>query len=199
MTKNIFRCFIFTVALLILSSYPTNACETLVDTGQDRGYALPFGEDGEYQGTEHSYSKIGPNGIMLPDAAPKWAVVRDNVTGLYWEVKSVSDGIADYSNPHDIDNTYFWYDQNPYENGGDAGFGNGGNDTEECLNKMNEAIYGAFLIGACRPQLNLCYLESIKTLNIQPPTRTIFRISPLTIVTIGVPAAQNMKKMMPGA
>ncbi|MCK5679467.1 DUF1566 domain-containing protein, partial [bacterium] len=65
-------------------------------------------------------------------------------TGLYWEVKSVSDGIADYSNPHDIDNTYFWYDQNPYENGGDAGFGNGGNDTEECLNKMNEAIYGGF-------------------------------------------------------
>ena len=143
MIKNIFRCFIFTFALLMFSSLPTIA-GNLVDTGQDQGYALPFGEDGEYQGTAHSYSKMSSKGLIFPDVAPSWAVVRDNVTGLYWEVKSVSDGVADYTNPHDIDNTYFWYNQNPYENGGDAGFGNGGNDTEECLNKMNAAAYGGF-------------------------------------------------------
>ena len=144
MTKNILWCFIFTIVLLISSTIPTSACSSLVDTGQYRGYALPFGEDGEYLGTRHSYTKMGPKGEIFPDAAPIWSMVRDNVTGLIWEVKSESDGVSDYSNPHDIDNTYSWYNQNPYENGGDVGAQGDGTDSEDCINAMNEVAYGGF-------------------------------------------------------
>jgi hypothetical protein len=34
--------------------------------------------------------------------------VTDNVTKLQWEKKDAADGVVDYSNPHDVDNTYTW-------------------------------------------------------------------------------------------
>jgi len=34
----------------------------------------------------------------------------DNNTGLMWELKDGDDGVADYSNPHDADNWYTWYE-----------------------------------------------------------------------------------------
>ncbi len=53
-------------------------------------------------------------------AKQPWACVRDNKSGLIWEVKSPSAGL------HDINNTYSWYDHNPDSNGGFAGKAKGG-------------------------------------------------------------------------
>jgi len=36
--------------------------------------------------------------------------VNDNLTGLQWEKKDDADGVADYGDPHDVDNTYVWGD-----------------------------------------------------------------------------------------
>src|SRR5262249_61432489 len=36
--------------------------------------------------------------------------VTDTSTGLQWEKKDGTDGVADYSNPHDVDNVYTWGD-----------------------------------------------------------------------------------------
>jgi hypothetical protein len=41
----------------------------------------------------------------LPDSAGSWAMVRDNGTGLIWEIKTNKDGTKNYTNPHDADNT----------------------------------------------------------------------------------------------
>ena len=63
--------------------------------------------------------------MALPDqsvsyATQPWACVKDNVTGLIWEVKTDDDGL------HDKDWTYTWYEPDSSKNGGDAGTQNAG-------------------------------------------------------------------------
>lgn len=64
--------------------------------------------------------------------------VRDNVTGLVWEVKTADGGLRDRNW------SYTWYDSNPATNGGDAGAISGGNcktagrcDTEKYVADVN--------------------------------------------------------------
>ena len=64
---------------------------------------------------------LDESGNALPDTATSWVMVRDNVTGLVWEVKTNRDGVKDYTNHHDADNWYTWYDPNPETNGGYPG------------------------------------------------------------------------------
>ena len=54
-----------------------------------------------------SFTKLDANGVPLADQSvdyqtTPWACVRDNVTGLVWEVKTTTAGI------HNKDNTYKW-------------------------------------------------------------------------------------------
>jgi len=72
-----------------------------------------YGQDGNYTINPPSYTKLDAQGNDLSDDVTEWVMVRDNVTGLIWEVKQAKDDVMDYSNPHDADNTYTWYDSNP--------------------------------------------------------------------------------------
>lgn len=103
-----------------------------------------YGQDAQYSSNSQSYTKLDANGNSLPDSATSWAMVEDNVTGLIWEVKNNKDGIPDYSNPHDADNTYTWYDSNPATNGGDEGTPGNGTDTEDFINLLNSTNFGGF-------------------------------------------------------
>ena len=70
------------------------------DTGQtkcyDNEYEIPcpkpgepfYGQDGNYNINPPSYTKLDEKGNDLPDDAETWVMVRDNVTGLIWEVKN---------------------------------------------------------------------------------------------------------------
>ena len=49
-----------------------------------------------------------------------WACVRDNQSGMTWEVKTPGPGL------HSVNNTYSWYDPDQASNGGYAGKANGG-------------------------------------------------------------------------
>ena len=67
-----------------------------------------------------SYTKLNSSGAPLSDqnteyAVSPWACVKDNVTGLIWEVKTDDGGL------HDKDDTYTWYNTDSVRNGGDAG------------------------------------------------------------------------------
>ncbi len=53
-------------------------------------------------------------------AKKPWACVRDNQSGLFWEVKTAEPGLQN------INNTYTWYDPDPKSNGGFEGKANGG-------------------------------------------------------------------------
>jgi len=90
------------------------------------------GQDAQYQGSVRSYTCLG-GGTM----------VRDNVTGLIWEVKQAKDGTVDYANPHDTDNIYTWCDTDPNSNGGDQGTC-GTNDTEDFIDALNASVFGGY-------------------------------------------------------
>ena len=69
-----------------------------------------------------AFTKIANNGAVLPanavlgDQANDWACVRDDTTGLMWEVKTVDSALRDRAW------TYTPYDSNPLTNGGWIGY-----------------------------------------------------------------------------
>lgn len=82
--------------------------------------------------TGFDFTKIAANGNALAlqntpwDAdgseaeGSQWSCVRDNVTGLIWEVKTQDGGL------HDQSNTYSWFEPDSTSNGGEDGTLNGG-------------------------------------------------------------------------
>ena len=110
---GIFGCF----ALLFFAAVPWAA--PVQDTGQtvcydaagnvitcpSPGQAL-YGQDANYTINPMSFTKLDGSGNALPDSATSWVMVQDNVTGLIWEMKTDMDGIINYNDPHDADNTY---------------------------------------------------------------------------------------------
>ena len=107
------------------------------------GYDCPLvdfpGQDGDYgrdvtnndDGDGHagfSFTKIDGSGNDLAASASEWSCVRDNVTGLLWEVKTDDGGL------HDWDWRHTWYEPDPAKNGGFVGYQNGGScgGTSEC-------------------------------------------------------------------
>ena len=76
-----------------------------------------------------SFTKLDANGNPLPSTAAYWSCVRDNVTGLVWEVKTDDGGLRDK------DWTYSWYNPDSATNGGSAGYADYGNncyDSSRC-------------------------------------------------------------------
>ena len=77
-----------------------------------------YGQDANYSINPMSFTKLGTSGDVLPDSATSWVMVRDNVTGLIWENKTVDGTI------HDKNRTHIWHDPtNP--NPGTPGAGTG--------------------------------------------------------------------------
>lgn len=87
------------------SSSANNAiCESNMDVLQDCDYGrdsdiLTNNEDGV---AGFSFYKVDILGQELPNSAKIWACVKDNVTGLTWEVKTTDEGV------HYKDNIYRW-------------------------------------------------------------------------------------------
>ncbi len=76
---------------------------SLPDTGQTESFTDTFGEDSDYPPRQpHLYTKLDDDGHVLDDDATVWAMVRDEVTGLIWEVKTADGGT------HDVNGLYTW-------------------------------------------------------------------------------------------
>lgn len=140
---------IFIALVLLFALFAgLQAAEPMPDTGQTDFYnnsdeisepppgGAFYGQDAHYM-RNRSYKKLDVNGLELNDDANDWVMVKDKVTRLIWEVKQNNDGMKNYGNPHDADNTYTWYDSNPATNGGDAGTSGNGTDTEDFINTLN--------------------------------------------------------------
>ena len=78
------------------------ASSFLPDTGQNYSYTDIFGEDADYNINPPSYTKLDSEGNELEITANKWAMVRDNITGLVWEIKTDDESI------HGINRTFTW-------------------------------------------------------------------------------------------
>ena len=106
-----------------------------------------YGQDACYAINPLSYTKLDGSGNALPDSAASWAMIRDNVSGLIWENKTGIGKGADYSDPHNADNTYTWYDGNPATNGGYAGTPGDGSatfSTQDFVNSLNSTHFGGY-------------------------------------------------------
>lgn len=95
-------------------------------------------------GASVDYTKLDDGGQPLEDQAAiytiqSWDCVRDNVTGLIWEVKTIDGGLRDQSH------LYTWYNPDPELNGGSPGVEDGGDcdggiacDTLSYVQAVNE-------------------------------------------------------------
>ena len=133
-----------------------------------------YGQDANYSNNPMSYTKLDVNGdVPSKNSTQPWVMVRDNVTGLIWELKTNMDGHPDYSNPHDADNLYVWYNSNPNTNGGYAGTPGDGIttfDTEEFIKALNDTDFGGYSDWRL-PTIK--ELDSIVNYNIPNPGPTI--------------------------
>ena len=134
---------LFGVGLLFAGSVPDTGITKCYDDGEltrAENAVIPcprpgqpfYGQDGNYRINPPSYTKLDST------------MVRDNVTGLIWEVKQNKDGVQNYEDPHDADNTYTWYNPDPVTNEGEAGSPGEGTDTADFLDALNEAGFGGF-------------------------------------------------------
>ncbi len=95
------------------------------------------GADSVDSGKTPSYTKLDASGNELANSATDWVTVRDNVTGLVWEVKT------DSKDANDSGMNLDWCDQNPSTNGGNSGLCGGG-DTEAWIDYLNDNDFGGF-------------------------------------------------------
>ncbi|MBE4603858.1 DUF1566 domain-containing protein [Vibrio navarrensis] len=98
-----------------------------------QGIALPDGQDGHFGRDAQAlaaklpkvgdgdggfdFTKLDANGDELAASARNWSCVRDNVTGLIWEVKQP----AGWNGLRDATYSYTWYNPDNSTNGGNAG------------------------------------------------------------------------------
>ena len=149
-------CFIILMATILMFAGVAWAAP-VPDTGQTKCYDVPgnvitcpspgqalYGQDANYSINPMSFTKLDGSGNALLDLATSWVMVKDNITGLVWEMKTNKDGVKNYNDPHDADNTYTWYDSNPATNGGDPGTPGTGTDTEDFIKALNDARYGGY-------------------------------------------------------
>ena len=84
-----------------------------------------------------SFTKISSTGQELSANAPTWSCVKDNVTGLMWEVKTTS-GL------HNRASNFTWYNTDPATNGGANGDPGGNNNTQTFVTDVNtQGLCGA--------------------------------------------------------
>ncbi|WP_288985915.1 DUF1566 domain-containing protein [uncultured Pseudoalteromonas sp.] len=81
------------------------------------------------------FTKLDASGNDLPESASVWSCVRDNHTGLIWEVKTDDGGL------HDKNDTYNWYNPDSNTNGGHPGHQDDDGNICYGYDANNEASY----------------------------------------------------------
>ena len=82
-----------------------DAAGNILDPCPSVGQAF-YGQDACYTINPPSFTKLDAGGNALPAGATDWVMIKDNITGLVWEVK------RDDGSIHDKDNIYNWFDAN---------------------------------------------------------------------------------------
>jgi Cu/Ag efflux protein CusF len=131
-------------------------CGNGVSSGFDCPEADYPGQDAEYgrdtdQATNNdydgyrgfNYTKISSTGQELPAIATKWACVKDNVTGLIWEVKTDDGGL------HDKGWTYSWFEPDNKQNGGSVGTQDAGSCGGTSLCDTHDYVQAVNALGWC--------------------------------------------------
>ncbi|MDQ5911530.1 MAG: hypothetical protein QG599_3628 [Pseudomonadota bacterium] len=128
-------------------SFPSQDAET----GRDAQIGLTKAGGGT---AGFDFTKLDSSGVPLDAVAASWDCVRDNVTGLIWEVKTDDDGLRDK------DWTYTWYNPDPTTNGSTDPSANSG--TGDGAGSTGGTTCGGFLSDQCNTQ---AYAAAVNALN----------------------------------
>lgn len=117
------------------------SCPVAGFAGQDAEHGRDVTHNDDSDGhAGFSFTKLDGSGRPLPASASDWSCVKDNVTGLIWEIKTNDGGLRN------MNHSYSWYNSNPATNGGDVGTESGGTcysagrcDTEKFVADVNAA------------------------------------------------------------
>lgn len=112
----------------------------VVPAGQDAVYGRDTDDDANDDSDGHkgfNFTKLGAGGEVLASDASTWSCVRDNVTGLVWEVKTDDGGLRDK------DWTYTWYNSTGVNDGGDRGVGDTGVGTTTGYENNSDTFLGS--------------------------------------------------------
>ncbi len=83
-----------TTSWVSCSSAEARALNAQQDGMVGRDAAYPDASDGKLG---FSYTKLDASGAALPASAAAWSCVKDNTTGLTWEIKTADGGLRDMS------------------------------------------------------------------------------------------------------
>jgi hypothetical protein len=139
-----------TVSIAVLSSLvPVTGLKKCYDNSAEivcPELGQPFyGQDENFPLHPMSYTKLDANGAALLDLDTSWAMVKDNVTGLIWEMKNNKNNVPDYANPNDADNTYVWNDSSPaFIESSSVALSSAAANTAEFIKALNDANYGGY-------------------------------------------------------
>jgi hypothetical protein len=96
---------------------PKPAPPPVVPSGQDGNYGRDLAADLTDGSKGFSFIKLDAAGAALAHSANQWTCVKDQVTGLVWELKTDDGGL------HDKDDSFVWYESDPrLGNGGLPGY-----------------------------------------------------------------------------
>jgi len=120
----------------------STTCTGIIIAEQDcqRGRDATHNDDSDGH-AGFSYTKLDVNGFPLDASAEAWSCVKDNVTGLTWEVKVGGNFIQGDEGLHDADDGYSWYNTDFTTNGGSDGVANIGYGTCSGYDVNDEASY----------------------------------------------------------
>lgn len=108
-------------ACFTTSRYYNHRCPAPGFPGQDAEFGRDKTHNDKTDGRAgFSFTKINSKGHAVAAKAARWNCVKDNVTGLMWEVKTHDRGL------HDRRWLYSWYQPESQINGGGTGVENGG-------------------------------------------------------------------------
>ena len=128
--RTILICLFFLITITYAGPVP--------DTGQSLSYTEIPGEDSDFTINEQKFTKLDSSGNALNALAENWSMIRDDITGLIWEVKKTDSSIQDKSKQ------YSWYDPSELTNGGYAGINADGTDTNDYIRTLNTQFFGGF-------------------------------------------------------
>lgn len=86
------------------------SCPVTDYPNQDAQYGRDLHNNDDSDGhAGFSFTKLDANGNELLANAAAWSCVKDNVTGLIWEVKQGGNGVTGDEGLHDADDGFSWY------------------------------------------------------------------------------------------
>lgn len=120
------------------------SCPSVLFPDQDADYGLDNGVTDSTNGhAGFSFIKLTEAGAVAAESASDWACVKDNITGLIWEVKLRTNGETVVGNDglHDADDSFTWYSTNAVRNGGTQGSSNSASATCHGYDASDSSTY----------------------------------------------------------